>query len=75
MVKRTPLMELIERRRGETLETALRSCIERGLNHSQIARELGITRLTLHAWLRELGAKVETRQSVRFPSDGAGVTP
>jgi DNA invertase Pin-like site-specific DNA recombinase len=70
-VSKTRLLRLIEREQGQSLEEILRRGLEAGKTREQIAAELGITRLTLRRWIRNLGAQVVTRQTIRFAGDDA----
>lgn len=67
MVKKTPLMRLIELQQGQTIEAIITEMVEAGLNWTEIADKLGVPYPTLNDWRRALG--VQTVRSVRFASD------
>jgi hypothetical protein len=69
-MKKSTLMELIELRRGRTIEELIREQTEAGWTQEQIAADLGISFYTLRSWMYRLGARVES--TMRFDSDLAG---
>jgi len=70
MVK-TDRMQVIENRYGQDLKDVLRERIEAGMTLEEIRKELEVSRMTLHIWLREMKAEVSRKlvQTVRFPED------
>lgn len=63
---KTPRMRCIEFDRGKSLETIIREGVEAGWTWDEIARDLGVTRLTLRDWMTDLGAEVTSSKTVRF---------
>ncbi len=62
-----PKASQIRRSKRETLEEVLRSC--KG-NISHAANQLGVSRVTIHAWIREDGIRLESfRRSATAPAD------
>lgn len=70
---KTPSMRCIEAERGQPLQEILQERIERGDTWDEIAFELGVTRLTLRDWVRRMGGEVETRRTLRFKREEAGI--
>ena len=67
LTRKSVLMQSIERQFGAPLESLIRLRVERGLNHVEIARELGVNYETFGYWLLRLGARFST--TVTFASE------
>lgn len=66
-IRKIPRMEVIELKRGKTLEQIIREQVEAGRTNDQIAEDLGLSYDTYRAWLRRLGAR--TVKTVTFKSE------
>ena len=62
---RTHAQELVTLRTGKPLDVALRELyVDQSLSQAAIAKELGITRLTVAMWLRQFGISRADRPAV-----------
>lgn len=71
-MKKTTQMRLTEAERKLVLADFIRDRLEDGRTLSQVAGDLGITRLTLRDWIRNLDLQVVTRKTVVARSPAAG---
>jgi transposase-like protein len=63
-MKKTPQMRMLEAEGRISLADVIRDRLEDGRTLDQVASELGITRLTLRDWIRNLDLRVVTRKTV-----------
>lgn len=68
-MSKSRMLRFIEREQGQPLEEILRRGLEEGKTRNQIAAELGVSRLTLRRWIRNLGAQVVITRTVHFPAE------
>lgn len=68
-MEKTPLMQLLEIRRGQSIEALLTERVEAGMSWADIARDLEIPYPTLNDWRRSLKAR-EARTLVFGGAEG-----
>lgn len=64
---KSPLMQLIELKRGKPIERLIREQLEEGRSQEEVAADLGISFYTLRSWMYRLGARLHT--VVQFESE------
>ena len=69
---KTDKMQLLEERRGKSIQQILQDELESGKSFVDIAASLGISRPCLYAWLEELGASIELSRRVTFGCEPVG---